>query len=59
MQTMKSEIVLGPIRLEQKGGELRAHHLALKHPVLIDALQLQRWLLKQLRDQVAIVEIKP
>ena len=48
-------ITLGPIRLEQRDGVLLAHHSALREPAHIDTMQLQRWLLKQLREQVVIV----
>jgi hypothetical protein len=48
-----STIVLGPIKLEQRDGQLLAYHNALRKPAQIDAAQLQRWLLKQLREQVS------
>jgi hypothetical protein len=31
-----------------------AHHKALQEPIEIDPMQLQRWLLRQLREQVAL-----
>jgi len=55
MATDTQSITLGPIRLEQRGGELLAHHVALVNPAQIDSMQLQRWLLKQLREQVVAV----
>lgn len=48
------EIVLGPITLRQSAdGSLSATHKALATPAAIDAQQIQRWLLRQLREQVA------
>ncbi len=47
-------ITLGPIRLESCDGALLAHHSALREPAVIDAKQLQRWLLRQLREQVLL-----
>jgi hypothetical protein len=48
-------ITLGPIRLEQRQtGELLVYHAALREPVEVDALQLQRWLLRQLREHVGV-----
>ena len=48
------EIVLGPVTLRQTSdGRLLAGHKALAQPAVIDAMQLQRWLLRQLREQVA------
>lgn len=48
------EIVLGPITLRQADdGSLSATHKALKTPAAIDSQQIQRWLLRQLREQVA------
>jgi hypothetical protein len=38
--------------LRQINGTLYAEHKALRSPVQIDPMQLQRWLLRQLRDQV-------
>ena len=58
MATKPHSITLGPIRLEQRGGELLAYHDALIKPALVDAVQLQRWLLKQLREQVSSSERK-
>ena len=46
-------IVLGPVKLLQQNGQLLAMHKSLKEPMQIDPLQLQRWLLRQLREQVA------
>jgi len=54
MASDTNTITLGPIRLEQRGGALLAHHAALRNPAEIDTLQLQRWLLKQLREQVVV-----
>jgi hypothetical protein len=45
-------IDLGHLRLEQRDGQILAWHSALREPVLIDRMQLQRWLLRQLRDMV-------
>ena len=46
-------IKFGPVTLRQfEDGLLVAEHAALSEPVTIDARQLQRWLLRQLRDQV-------
>jgi hypothetical protein len=50
----KRRITLGPITLTQTNdGRLLAWHKALSEPVPIEANQLQRWLLRQLREQVA------
>lgn len=47
-------ITLGPVSLRQTAdGTLLAQHRALAEPAVIDAQQLQRWLLRQLREQVA------
>lgn len=59
METDVRTITLGPIRLEQRGVELLAHHVALVNPAQIDSMQLQRWLLKQLREQVVAVATSP
>lgn len=56
MASDTNTITLGPIRLEQRNGSLLAHHTALRNPAEIDAMQLQRWLLKQLREQVVAVQ---
>jgi hypothetical protein len=49
-----SEIDLGPVRLVQdKRGELTAHHVALKEPVVIQRSALLSWLKRQLRELVA------
>jgi hypothetical protein len=43
------------MRLEQRPtGELLVYHAALREPVEVDALQLQRWLLRQLREHVGV-----
>ena len=48
------QIVLGPVTLTQTNdGRILAGHKALSEPAEIDASQLQRWLLRQLREQVA------
>jgi hypothetical protein len=48
-------ITLGPIKLQQRpSGELLVYHAALREPVEVDALQLQRWLLRQLREHVGV-----
>jgi hypothetical protein len=48
-------ITLGPMRLEQRPtGELLVYHAALREPIEVDALQLQRWLLRQLREHVGV-----
>tara|TARA_R110000823_G_scaffold226788_2_gene354329 strand:- start:581 stop:769 length:189 start_codon:yes stop_codon:yes gene_type:complete len=53
IQHMESAIVVGPITLRQmQDGTVQVEHVALKHPAQVDSKQLQRWLLKQLRDQV-------
>ena len=56
MEETTQTITLGPIRLEQRDGELLAHHVALVNPAQIDTMQLQRWLLKQLREQVVVAK---
>jgi hypothetical protein len=46
-------ITLGPVRLEQlPDGSLLCWHQALTMPVRVDEKQLQRWLVKQLREVV-------
>jgi hypothetical protein len=46
-------ITLGPVRLEQQpDGSLLCWHQALTLPVSVDEKQLQRWLVKQLREVV-------
>jgi hypothetical protein len=48
------EIDLGPIRLVQdKAGEILAHHVALKAPAVIPRAALVAWLKRQLRELVA------
>lgn len=48
------EIDLGPIRLVQdRSGELTAHHVALKTPASIPRAALLSWLKRQLRELVA------
>lgn len=47
-------IVIGPVTLTQRAGQVYASHKALREPVQIDALQLQRWLLRHLREQVTV-----
>ncbi len=47
-------IKLGPVTLTQEpDGKIVAEHVALASPVQIDPVQLQRWLLRQLRELVA------
>jgi hypothetical protein len=47
-------IRLGPVTLTQApDGKIVAEHVALAAPVQIDQGQLQRWLLRQLRELVA------
>lgn len=41
------------IRLAVLGGVLVAYHAKLAQPIVIDAKQLERWLLRQLREQIA------
>lgn len=49
----KPAITLGPIRLEQEpDGTLLCRHEALRVPIRVDEKQLQRWLMKLLRDAV-------
>ena len=51
----KARIQLGPVTLtQQKDGRLIAEHAALTAPLEIDQAQLQRWLLRQLREQVTV-----
>jgi hypothetical protein len=46
-------ITLGPVRLQQQpDGSLLCWHKALTMPVTVDDKQLQRWLVKQLREVV-------
>jgi hypothetical protein len=48
------EIDLGAVRLVQdRNGEITAHHDALKTPALIARAALLAWLKKQLREMVA------
>lgn len=52
---MDKFITLGPVTLRQSAdGTLVAEHVALKVPAVVDNKQLQRWLLKQLREQVGV-----
>lgn len=56
---METAITLGPIKLRQMpDGTLLAEHVALKLPAEVDSGQLQRWLLKQLREQVGATPAK-
>lgn len=52
--TAPQPITLGPIVLRQVEGQLFAHHKALREPIIIDPKQLQRWLMRQVRDQVVV-----
>lgn len=47
------EIDLGQIKLSQVNGQIVAKHAKLIEPVEIDAAQLQRWVMKQIREVVA------
>lgn len=52
--TAPQPITLGPIVLLQVEGKIFAHHKALHDPIIIDPKQLQRWLMRQVREQVAL-----
>jgi hypothetical protein len=45
---------VGPMRLDKThDGRLVAHHPKLAQPVNIDEKQLERWLMRQIRDEVS------